>query len=444
MAGLFENPVNPFCPLPLDQENRPFLPRLHAALVKELYKQSRVALVSLALPVFFLRLIVSEAVPKSPAINWIFVALGLTILGRIAWGTFLARHPERLASIEARHLAFALGSALTSACFVALNIVVFPILSPFPLGLLCVCQAGISATAMVTMACSPLAYVFYMLPMIGSMIIMVILHPTPVLAVSFVCILLAFTAAQLGVFVAVHRSMRDNFLLQLKLGEMALRDVLTGLRNRRYLEEFLEAEIPRLVRSWHHQSIARGNPSRSLAVIMVDLDHFKQVNDTYGHAAGDEVLKQVAQLLSEITRKPDLVVRWGGEEFVILALDVPRSQPMIAAERIRVAMEKHTFRLPSGETFQKTCSLGYAYFPFLPELPERLDWEQVLNLADGGLYRAKLAGRNRAIGVLPGDAPAQEIVQALKGVDEGLHRAVAADMLRLTDAGTMESCQSAK
>jgi diguanylate cyclase (GGDEF)-like protein len=231
---------------------------------------------------------------------------------------------------------------------------------------------------------------------------------------------------------AVHRSTRDNFLLQLKLGDMALRDVLTGLRNRRYLEEFLEAEIPRMVRSWHPNSIAKGNAFRNLGIIMLDLDHFKTVNDTHGHAAGDEVLKQVARLLQETTRKPDLVVRWGGEEFVILILDAHRTLPMVAAERIRAAFEKHSFRLPSGEVLQKTCSLGYAHFPFLPELPDRLDWEQVLNLADGALYQAKLAGRNHALGVIPGDTPPQRIAEALQDVDEGLHKAITSGILRLT------------
>jgi len=310
---------------------------------------------------------------------------------------------------------------------------VFPLVGPIPLALLCVCEAGITSTAMVSMAGSPLAYMLYLLPILGSLVLMGALHPLPVLAHPFVYILLSFTFTLVGVSLMVHRTLRDNILLHLKLGDMALRDVLTGLRNRRYLEEFMEAEVPRLLRSWHPSNTSKDNTPRSLTIIMLDLDHFKAVNDTHGHPAGDEVLKQVAQLLRDNTRKPDLLVRWGGEEFVILVLDAPRSLPMIAANRIREAVAKHAFRLPSGEIIKKTCSIGYAHFPFLPETPDQLDWEQVLNLADSGLYQAKLTGRNRTIGVFPGEAPAPQIAEALQDGGPGLPEAVASDLLRLTD-----------
>ena len=104
-------------------------------------------------------------------------------------------------------------------------------------------------------------------------------------------------------------------------------------------------------------------------------------------------------------------MRWGGEEFVILVLDAPRTPPMVASERIRNAIAQHTFVLTSGETLHRTCSLGYAHFPFLPQQPGQVSWEKVLHVADEALYRAKQQGRNRTIGALPaGDEPGSELL----------------------------------
>ena len=423
--------MNLLVPLPLDPEDRPLLPRLHAALVAELYKQSRAALAGLTLLLGFFRVIVDEAVPRSPWLGWVFGFLAAVIVARVALMVFLARCPDRLPSVPARHLAFLAGSVLTSAGFVTLNVATFPFLGPFSLALLCVCEAGIVTTAMIAMAASPLAYLLYMGPVLGSLITLGVLHPLPVHPRVFVTVLAAFTLAQLGVALEAHRTLRDNFLLQLKLRDLALRDPLTGLRNRRYLKEFLGKESLRLQRSWHPDSLAKGNPARNLGMIMLDLDHFKRVNDTHGHGAGDEVLRQVAAVVRETIRKPDLAARWGGEEFVILALDVPRSLPLIAAERIRAAIERHPFRIASGEILHLTASLGYAHFPFLTELPDQFGWEQVVHLADGALYRAKASGRNRAVGLVPGGASPAAIAAGLQGSEEGLDAALATDLLRL-------------
>jgi diguanylate cyclase (GGDEF)-like protein len=423
--------LNWFRLFPMDPEDLGFRPQLHTALVEELYKQSWPALVTLSAVVVLLRIIADNAISATPLLHWIFKAMVLVVIVRIAWLGFVFFFPGRCPSASGKHGAFIAGTTLTSACFVALNVAVFPRLGPFPLALVCICQAGVSTTAMATMSASPLAYALYMPPMIGSLAVMAIAHPLPVLGPVFILLLLVFIFAQLSINLSVHRTLRDNVLLRLKLRDMALMDVLTGLRNRRYLQEFLAEEILRVQRSWHPDSLARGVAPRSLALIMLDMDHFKAVNDTFGHAAGDEVLKQLASVLKETIRKPDLVVRWGGEEFVILVQDVSRAMPMIAAERIREALETHEFSLPSGEMLRKTCSLGYALYPFLQEQPEQLGWEQVLNLADGALYQAKQSGRNCVMGVVPGGASPHLISEALSFVDKGLQGALASDLLRL-------------
>jgi diguanylate cyclase (GGDEF)-like protein len=105
---------------------------------------------------------------------------------------------------------------------------------------------------------------------------------------------------------------------------------------------------------------------------MLDLDHFKSVNDNYGHAAGDAVLLQFTRILTETVRRPDLVVRWGGDEFIVVALDTAHTSPQGLAERVRTAVELHTFHLPSGTTIRRTCSLG---MPLCPSSPTcRMGW----------------------------------------------------------------------
>src|SRR5690348_13575550 len=134
---------------------------------------------------------------------------------------------------------------------------------------------------------------------------------------------------------------------------------------------------------------------------MVDLDHFKEVNDTYGHAAGDLVLQQVATILQEATRDTDTVVRWGGEEFLVVARNAARKDAVVLVERIRSRVEAHAFDLGDGSTIRRTCSIGFALMPFLCADPDYMSWEEVVDVADHCLYVAKRSGRDAWVGVLP-------------------------------------------
>jgi two-component system cell cycle response regulator len=161
---------------------------------------------------------------------------------------------------------------------------------------------------------------------------------------------------------------------------MALTDGLTGLYNRRYAMRHLEGLMRRVVQT--------GKP---LAVMICDLDYFKRVNDTYGHAAGDEVLKQFAQRASGSVRNIDMVARLGGEEFVILMPDTDGQAALRAAERLckRVAETPMTVADAPGGGINVTVSIGVA--ATATELPG----EELLKMADAALYRAKQNGRNR-------------------------------------------------
>jgi diguanylate cyclase (GGDEF)-like protein len=143
-------------------------------------------------------------------------------------------------------------------------------------------------------------------------------------------------------------------------------------------------------------------------IFMMDLDLFKQVNDTHGHAAGDAVLRQTGEALVHAMRRSDHVVRWGGEEFVAIARIAHVEDVRIIGEKLRAAIEAIEFALPDGGTLKKTLSVGFASMPFLPDPQRQLAWEQVLALADAALYVAKAEGRNRWVGVQVGDAPWDE------------------------------------
>jgi diguanylate cyclase (GGDEF)-like protein len=176
-----------------------------------------------------------------------------------------------------------------------------------------------------------------------------------------------------------------------ELREASFTDPLTGLRNRRYFAEVIESEA----------SLACRPDSPALHMFLVDLDHFKQVNDTWGHGAGDAILRQTAARLKVAMRTSDLIFRWGGEEFLIVArgaADLPRNE---IANRIVRMLGQEPFDIGTGTKVARTCSVGFATYPFYQEDPGAVPLSGVIELADLSLYRAKRTGRNRAVGVSP-------------------------------------------
>ena len=166
---------------------------------------------------------------------------------------------------------------------------------------------------------------------------------------------------------------------------LSMRDPLTGLFNRRYLEETMGRELPRARR--------RGE---TVGVIVLDLDHFKQLNDTYGHDAGDHVLGRTGELLKHATRGSDIACRFGGEEFALIlpgaSLDVARKR----AEAIRAAFEAMDVEFDGRKIGPVTLSAGVSAMP-----PDAEDWALALQQADRALYTAKQAGRNRVLAAAP-------------------------------------------
>ena len=160
------------------------------------------------------------------------------------------------------------------------------------------------------------------------------------------------------------------------LHSASITDPLTGLGNRRCLRDALV-------------EMRAANLQSAGVLMIVDLDYLKPINDKYGHDAGDAVLIRVAEILRQVFRPTDVIVRWGGDEFVVFCRACDLTTAGVLAERTRAAIAKTIFRVGEGAVTRTSCSIGFAAEPFIPRAPQALGWEQSMNLADEALYRAK-------------------------------------------------------
>ncbi len=229
-----------------------------------------------------------------------------------------------------------------------------------------------------------------------------------------VFILAALIAAAIAVTIFyLYRKVREtNRNLQeanVKLEHQSSRDPLTGLLNRRAFHDMMK---------FRTQMIERRNPDAAAmpphALIILDIDHFKLVNDNYGHAGGDVVLVEISRRLSHVMREQDMLMRWGGEEFLIFLNHIPPDNLTRVVERILITVGARPIELEQHQ-LQVTISAGY--ISLLPGVESEIDanWEKSLHLADSALYMAKTRGRNRAIGIKTIEIPKEDLDQLLQG-----------------------------
>ena len=386
-------------PYRLPPEDATYEAALRDLLVRELYDRSTVSMLALIPVLFILKAILDSAWERAPGIKWVFAFIAAVLAARIVALVWVRTTPNA-PSYRRFGWSFLLGAVLLSMGYSVMNWIAWPYLNVGQIGLLIITHAGINAVALTSMAPSAWAYISYMgLDILSVLLLVIFKGGVPGYNHILILMLVIFLVALSAMSVQNHNSLVERMLTGLKLKDLALKDTLTGLRNRRYLMEFMEPESEQVLRSWAPESSLQQN----LAILMLDLDHFKEVNDSHGHVAGDAILRQVATILMELLRRQDLVIRWGGEEFVIVARGADRGYALQLAERLRAKVEAHTFALPDGKPVKRTCSIGYSLYPFSPDQPQLLSWEQVLSLADSSLYRAKATGRNRTVGAFPGE-----------------------------------------
>jgi len=225
---------------------------------------------------------------------------------------------------------------------------------------------------------------------------------------------------------------RTEALRQLnrQLEDASQTDPLTGLKNRRYLGQQLPSDLAHFRRERERPE----NAEQVIAFAIADLDHFKTINDRAGHFAGDALLKQVAERLVASVRAGHYVVRWGGEEFLIVFRPMPRDETAHVVDRVHKAISEKPFTLPGGEKITVTCSIGYTEYPFLSGSPDRVDWELLVNLADHALYAAKEAGRDKWYGLRPG--PRFDAALVRDDLEKGLAHAIKTKKLVLIEGVT--------
>ncbi len=217
-----------------------------------------------------------------------------------------------------------------------------------------------------------------------------------------------------------------------KLEIASVSDYLTGLNNRRYLRQTIERDIALTQREYKPFVEGRRDAppeEADIAFLLLDMDHFKAVNDTHGHEAGDAVLVQTAEILRRVCRESDTIVRWGGEEFLVVGRHIRREQATVLAERIRSAVEQHPYDIKGETVLHCTVSIGLALYPFQPEAPDRLHWEQVVSVADQALYLVKESERNGWAGIFPGPNIDDEVLKRL--MHNELDQMIADDVLRI-------------
>jgi diguanylate cyclase (GGDEF)-like protein len=206
------------------------------------------------------------------------------------------------------------------------------------------------------------------------------------------------------------------------LEEATFTDPLTQLRNRRYFTSQVGIDVAQVRRAYAGRSVY---PNRDLIFVMIDIDHFKRINDQHGHTAGDRVLQQYAELIAAVIRESDYAVRWGGEEFLLVARQTEASQVASLAERIVERVRASCFVIDdAGTELRSTCSVGLSHFPFVDGAVGLLGPEHIVEICDAAVYMAKDQGRDgwvaiRGVEGQPIGDPA-EFVRQLKADPQAL------------------------
>ena len=434
----------PFLVAPADSNHQT---ELQQVLTDELYLRAKLAMLCFLPILYALYLVLESACRRKPDLYWAFGAVEATVLLQLAVMSFAQWIKRVFPNPKWRQAIFAVNPMLTGLGLAWIYLSAMPVMGPPEVVQLTILTLGTGCLAILSLSPSLFAYLLFVSPILGALFW--VLLKTPGMGQNHLSfwLILACGFAVLSVAAYVHVILRQSILLEVKLREMTLRDSLTLLRNRRYLIEFMHEETASIQRSWN---ISAGSPKdtsallkswnattgtaepRSLGFIMLDMDDFNAVNDTHGQDAGDAVLVQVASRLKATARKPDLLIRWSGGKFVIVARETSRTPPFRLAERLRQAIQEHAFSLPSGEKVHCTCSVGYSVFPFSGTHSDVISWEQVLGMTDAAVAEAKERGPNHMTGISLDDRGKDRLNTIPLAVEQNLKQAERDGLIRVT------------
>ncbi len=213
-----------------------------------------------------------------------------------------------------------------------------------------------------------------------------------------------------------------------RLAEASVTDSLTGLRNRRYVDQFINSEVSLFERNKKEDQPEDADASestRTMFFMMIDLDGFKLINDQNGHNAGDAALIQVKDILESCSREADTLIRWGGDEFMVIGFSSGFFGVKILAERIREAIASHRYDLGNGQFGRLSASIGIAPYPLVEEREQFCGWETVVGVADQAAYIAKASGRNAWVSLSGTEhLDAQRLMQMCTDLAEFVERGV--------------------
>ncbi|MCW8998213.1 MAG: diguanylate cyclase, partial [Kangiellaceae bacterium] len=225
---------------------------------------------------------------------------------------------------------------------------------------------------------------------------------------------------------------RQKIALQ-TLEKLSSSDQLTGLKNRYFVEQHMPQDVSLALsyyRKFNNQAEQRAQEKFDLILYIIDIDHFKQVNDQHGHRAGDMVLIQMSKILNQVFRQSDYLVRWGGEEFLVVARSSRRKHAARLAERLRKKVESNKFILAKDLNLSVTCSIGFVVFPLSVQSPGSLSWSKSLELADYCLYAAKKTSRNAWVGITEIEC-SQETLGSVRNLKQNFKQLVESGDIKL-------------
>ena len=222
-----------------------------------------------------------------------------------------------------------------------------------------------------------------------------------------------------------------------EMEKLSITDALTGLYNRRYFQDRVQKDAALAVRQTLRKPSERS--FNSLGFLMIDIDFFKNVNDSFGHDAGDLLLKEISDRFSLTVRGSDMLVRWGGEEFLVMSKENNTEAAGLLAERLRRAVTDAPFLIAENSIF-KTISIGYCAFPFIVRKARLLTWEETVQIADKALLIAKNTGRNRSVGVevLNEDLSPEDVALLKSDLTAAVERGLVKLRLGPADAAPLE------